>query len=100
MPSSSDLANTGFTLSWEDKTIGRNSFGTRYSAFTFHLPSGHKSIHDERRRRLKVSYQVDVAELVQPEVVDGRCDGWEVVGLEAGITETNSGTQSGQNPPV
>lgn len=43
---------------------------------------------------LKVPYQVDITELVQPEVVDGGCDGWEVVGLEASITETNSGTQS------
>lgn len=49
---------------------------------------------------LKVSYQIHITELVQPEVVDGGGDGWEVVGLEAGITETDSGAQSRQNPPV
>ena len=48
----------------------------------------------------KVSYQVDVAELVQPEVVDGGGDGWEVVGLEGSVTETNSSAQPRQNPPV
>lgn len=48
----------------------------------------------------KVSYQVDVTELVQPEVVDGGGDGWEVVGLKAGVTVSNSSAQPGQNPPV
>lgn len=48
----------------------------------------------------KSSYQVDVTEFVQPEVVDGGRDGWEVVSLEAGITQTDSSTQSRQNPPV
>lgn len=49
---------------------------------------------------LKIPYQVDIAELVQPEVVDGGCDGWEVVGLEGSVTEANSSAQSRQNPPV
>lgn len=48
----------------------------------------------------KVPYQVDITQLIQPEVVDGGRDGWEVVGLESSITETNSSTQSRQNPPV
>lgn len=49
---------------------------------------------------LKPSYQVDIAELVEPEVVDGGGDGWKFVSLEAGITESDGGTQPGQNPPV
>ncbi len=49
---------------------------------------------------LKVSYQIDIAEFVQPEVIDGGGDSWEVVGLKASITEANSSTQSRQNPPV
>lgn len=49
---------------------------------------------------LKVSYQVDITELVKPEVVDGGSDGWEVVGLKSRVTETNSSTQSRQNPSV
>lgn len=49
---------------------------------------------------LNVPHQVDVTQLVQPEVVDCGGDTWEVIGLEASITETNSGTQSGKNPPV
>lgn len=48
----------------------------------------------------KLSYQVDIAELIEPEVVDGGGDGWKVVGLETSVTETNSSTQPGQNPPV
>lgn len=49
---------------------------------------------------LKVPYQVDITQLIQPEVVDGGRDGWEVIGLESSITETNSSAQSRQNPPV
>lgn len=48
----------------------------------------------------KLSYQVDIAELIEPEVVDGGGDGWEVIGLEASVTETNCRTQPRQNPPV
>lgn len=47
-----------------------------------------------------VSYQVYITELIEPEVVDGSGDGWEVVGLEASVTESNSSTQPGQDPPV
>lgn len=40
-------------------------------------------------------YQIDIAELVEPEVVDGSGDGWEVVRLEASVTERHSSTQPG-----
>lgn len=45
-------------------------------------------------------YQVDVAELVEPKVVDGGGDGGEVVCLEAGVAQTDGGAQPGQNPAV
>lgn len=48
----------------------------------------------------KLSYQVNIAELIEPEVVDGGGDGWKVIGLEARVTETNCSTQPRQNPPV
>lgn len=51
-------------------------------------------------RALGDPYQVDVTQLVQPEVVDGSCNCWEVVRFECSITQTNSCAQSGQNPPV
>ena len=47
-----------------------------------------------------IFYQVDITELVKPEVVDGGGDSREVVGFEASITESNSSTQPGQDPPV
>lgn len=49
---------------------------------------------------VRASYQVDVAQLVQPEVVDGRGEAREVVGLERGVAEGDGGAQPRQNPPV
>lgn len=49
---------------------------------------------------LNVPHQVDITQLIQPEVVDCGGDSWEVVGFEASITETNSSTKSRKNPPV
>ncbi len=76
------------SLLWEKKTF-RMSSSNLFKAKRPGLLSG-----------FKVSHQVDIAEFVQPEVIDGGCDGWEVVGLEAGITEANSSAQSRQNPSV
>lgn len=45
-------------------------------------------------------YQVDITQLVQPEVVNGRCDGWEVVGPERSIAQSHSCAQPRENPPV
>lgn len=49
---------------------------------------------------VQASYQVDVTQLVQPEVVNGRGEAWEVVALERSVAESDGGTQSGQDPPV
>lgn len=89
MLSSSALLNTGFTLSWKT----RRQKGKDKEEVELSCDSGLLS-------GLQDPYQVDVTELVQPEVVDGGGDGREVVGLEAGVTECNSGAQPGQNPPV
>lgn len=49
---------------------------------------------------VRASYQVDVAQLIQPEVVDGRGEAREVIGLERGVAEGDGGAQPRQNPPV
>lgn len=49
---------------------------------------------------VRPSYQVDVTQLVQPEVVDGRGEAREVVGLERSVAEADGGAQPRQNPPV
>lgn len=46
------------------------------------------------------SYQVDVTQLVEPEVVDGGGDAWEIVGLERSVAESDGGAESRQNPSV
>ena len=47
-----------------------------------------------------LTYQVDVAELIQPEVVDGGGAGRELVLLKGLITEAHGVGESAQNPLV
>lgn len=48
----------------------------------------------------QVYYQINVTQLIEPEVVDGRGDCWEVVLLESVSTEGHGSTEAGQNPPI
>lgn len=95
--SSFAFMNTGFTLSWR----GEDERGTDWFQ-----PWWHHSLNITNvlvfffERALGDPYQVDVTQLVQPEVVDGSCNCWEVVRFECSITQTNSCAQSRQNPPV
>lgn len=80
-----------------------------YWTLVSHFPAGRvcnsrcKEMNFFRPRMLsslKVPYQINITKLIQPEVVDGCGNAWEVVGLEAGVTESNSSAEPGQNPPV
>ncbi len=49
---------------------------------------------------VSIHYQIDIAELVQPEIVDGSGDCGKIVGLKSTITQRYCCTQTGQNPAV
>lgn len=45
-------------------------------------------------------YQIDVTELIQPEIVDGSGDCGKIVGLESAITQCYCCAQTRQNPAI
>lgn len=90
LPSSSALVNTGLTLSW-GRGEGGDGGGVRFVQELFLVTAV---------VALQASYQVDVTQLVQPEVVNGRGEAGEVVALERSVAESDGGAQSRQDPPV
>lgn len=48
----------------------------------------------------RIYYQIDVTQFVEPEVIDGRGDPREIVGLESGLALDHGGTEAGQDPAV
>lgn len=55
---------------------------------------------DQKRVMERACYQVNIAQFIEPEVVDGCGDCWEIVGLESVSTERHGSTEAGQNPPI
>lgn len=48
----------------------------------------------------QVFYQINITQFIEPEVIDGRGDCWEIVGLEPISAERHGSAEAGQNPPI